>query len=196
MGTPVTLVDEEGNLYTTGDPLFVSFPLDLFTDGGTGVNRRLRVDVGQTGFFAGHEFRLFYEFTASHVIKIVVPLNVILFGLDISLIEGQTRTETVIGGVEGGSFATPITSRPRNTMTTIPQPPYVSQLVFSTGGTLTGGTTIDVLVAKAASNSNFASSVGESAGDERGVAAGTYYFRTTVTGTTTAILKLRWEERP
>lgn len=28
-------------------------PFDLLTDGGDGPNRRLRVDVGHTGFFAG-----------------------------------------------------------------------------------------------------------------------------------------------
>lgn len=196
MGTPVSLVDENGLAISDGNPVPTIPPLDLMSDGGTGPNRRLRVDVGQTGLYTGHEFRLFHEFSASYVIKVVVPLNVILFGLEVNIIEGQARIETVSGGTEGGSFATPIIARPRNTMTTVPQPPYASQLVWSTGGTLTGGTTIDVLLVKAASNSNFAASVGTATGDERGVAAGTFYFRTTVTGTTSGVLKLRWEERP
>lgn len=38
---------------------FVQLNPDLMTDGGYGESRRVRVDVGQTGFFAGREFRTF-----------------------------------------------------------------------------------------------------------------------------------------
>lgn len=61
------------------------------------TNPRLRVDVGQTGFFEGREFRTFLEFSASQVIRVVVPINVILFNLSVSLTEGEVRVETVSG---------------------------------------------------------------------------------------------------
>lgn len=182
-------------LYTP-DGSFRMTPVEsLLTDGGTGPNRRIRVDVGQTGFFAGREYRTFFEISTDAVIRVVVPVNTILFGLDLSLVEGEARLETVVGGTPAGSFDTTIPTFPRNTMTEVPVP-SVASIVFTTGGTHTGGTILDVLLVKAASNSNFATSVGNNSSDERGVAAGTYYFRIDVTGTTRGVLKARWEERP
>ncbi len=93
-----------------GNTGFVNtFPQDLMTDGGTGPSRRLRVDVGQTGFFAGREFRTFRELniaaSTTFVIKAVVPIDVILFGLKVSIESGQLRLATVVGGTPGGSFS-------------------------------------------------------------------------------------------
>lgn len=195
MATPVTLVDENGNLYTTDGPLFVSLPLDLMTDGGTGSERRLRVDQAQTGFFEGKEFRTYYEFNAARVFKIVVPVNTIVWQIAVNLLEGECKLETVVGGTEGGTF-TPVTVFPRNNMTDRPLPYYTNQVLVSSGGTQTGGTVLDVLLNRTANNANFAQSVGSSSGDERGVAPNTYYFRLTVTGTTRGNLRFWWEERP
>lgn len=176
-------------------------PFDLMTDHGDGPNRRLRVDVAQTGFFAGREFRTFKEFaaaeTSAYVIKIVTPINVILFEFGLEIEAGTIRIETISGGspVEGGSFSENLLRIPTNTMSEKPQPPYTPQIAMTAGGTLTGGTVIDVLRAKAADNSNFAASVGADAGAERGVAAGTYYWRLTMTAFV-GVIKARWEERP
>lgn len=169
----------------------------LLTDRG-GVNRRWRVDVGQTGFFAGREFRTFREWTTAttgtEVIKIVVPVNVILFEFQIQEEAGTIRVETVIGGTEGGSFSETLPIRSTNTMTEKPQPPYSPLVVLTMGGTLTGGTTIDVSRVKTAANSNFAATVGGEGGAERGVAAATYYWRLTMTDFV-GVIKARWEER-
>jgi hypothetical protein len=178
------------------DPVPIIQPLDLMTDGGDGPNRRLRVDVGQTGFFAGREFRTYYEFTTDTVFKIVVPINTILWFLGINLLSGEVRLETVAGGTEGGTFSTVLPIFGRNNMSERPEPFYTPQVVISAGGTHTGGTILDVLRNKTSDNSNFAGAVGVNSSDERGVAAATYYFRLTVTGTTSGTLKVNWEERP
>lgn len=174
------------------------FPKILLTD-KAGQNQRLRVDVAQTGFFAGREFRTFYEWltptTELRVIKAVVPLNIILFELGVSLVEGELRMETLVGGTEGGVFGTPLPIFPTNTMSEKPQPPYANQVLLTTGGTLTGGTLLDPLIGKTSDNSNFAGSVGADQGAERGVGANTYYFRINTT-LLRAIFKARWEERP
>lgn len=177
-------------------------PATLLTDnGGSGPNARLRVDVAQTGFFAGREFRTFKEFsaatTSTYVIKIVTPINVILFEFGLEIEAGTIRIETISGGspVEGGSFSENLPRIPANTMTEKPQPPYATQISLTAGGTLTGGTVIDVLRAKAADNSNFAASVGAEAGAERGVQPGTYYWRASMTGFV-GVIKARYEERP
>lgn len=177
-------------------------PLDLLTDGGTGPNRRFRVDVGQTGFFAGREFRTFRRLNitagAIVVIKAVVPINIILFGLEANIYQGLLDVETVVGGTEGGTFSEALPIFPRNTMSERPTPIYTPLVVLTAGGTHTGGTVLDPLVVKAADNSNFAASVGSQSSDERGVGAGTYYIRlTAVTGQGDVLgtFKARWEER-
>lgn len=177
-------------------------PKKFFTD-NDGANARLRVDVAQTGFFAGREFRTFLRLnlatSATQVIKVVVPLNTILFKLAAEITSGNLDVSTRVGGVEGGAFGTPLPIFRTNNMSTIPQPPYVGQLTLATGGTLTGGTEISVLLAKAADVSAQSSTVGSDPQDERGVAAGTYYFVLTNLSASDAVIgvfEARWEERP
>lgn len=176
----------------------VDLPHDLYTSTKEGF-RRLRVDIAQTSFFEGREFRTFKEWTTAttqtYVIKAIVPLNIVLFSLTSSIEAGTIRIETVVGGTEGGTFSEVLPIFAANTMSTRPSPFYTNQTVLSAGGSLTGGTVIDVLRIKSADNSNFAGSVGVGATDERGVGANTYYFRITLTGAI-GTFKARWEERP
>lgn len=178
-------------------------PLDIMTDGGNGPNRRLRVDVGQTGFFAGREFRTFTEIniaaSTTFVVKAEVPINVILFGLKVVIESGQLRLATVAGGTAGGTFSGTLPIFARNNMTERPEPFYTSQVVLTSGGTHTGGTEIDVFRLKVNANTNQASTVGAESGDERGVAAATYYFRLqnlSATDAVVGVFSARWEERP
>lgn len=195
MSSPVTLTDGFGRTFD-----------DLYTDGSYGPNRRLRVDVGQTGFFAGREFRTFKEFSepdteianaATYVIKAVVPVDVILFGLECIIDNGHIKIETVLGGTEGGTFSETLPILPRNLMSERPTPLYTPLVVLTGGGTHTGGTVIDVIRLKVENSSGAASSVGAEQGDERGIAAGTYYFRLSNigTGVVEGTFKARWEER-
>lgn len=184
----------------------VTLPDELVT-GSKGHARRVRVDVAQTSFFDGREFRMFKEWatstTATYVIKIDVPVNTILFEFGIEIEAGDARIETLRSGgtvVEGGSFSETLPRISTNTMTEKPQPPYVGQVLLTAGGSLTGGsvaegTIIDVLRAKTSGNSNFAQSVGSAAGAERGVSPGIYYWRITLNAAI-GVLKARWEERP
>lgn len=181
-------------------------PFDLLTDGGDGPSRRLRVDVAQTGFFAGREFRTFREWAtatnSTFVIKITVPVDVILFEFHVQAEAGSARIETLRPGdglTEGGTFSEALPIIATNTMTEKPQPPYVAQVQLVAGGTLTGAgvpgvTLLDVSRIKAASNSNFAATVGGEGGAERGVPAATFYWRLTLTDFI-GVIKARWEER-
>ncbi len=194
----VTYLDHTSE--TEAAPLVTAYPpLVLMTD-GNGPNARLRVDVAQTGFFAGREFRTFRRLSiaagATLVIRAVVPINVILFGLDVDVTDNWIDVETVTGGTSGGSFAETLPVFNRNNMTGTPA--YSAQTVLTAGGTHTGGTVLDVLAARASSATAQASSVGNSMSDERGIAPGTYYFRVTNpgSGTATGVFKARWEERP
>lgn len=172
-------------------------PPVLLTD-NLGPSQRLRVDVAQTGFFAGREFRTFREFTGAAtgqlVIKAVVPIDIVLFELGMTVESGSFRMATVAAGTPGGTFAETLPVFSTNNMLEKPQPPYVAQTVLTAGGTITGGIVLDVLRGKTADNSNFAASVGFGQGAERGILPGTYHFLIDFV-TFTGVLKARWEER-
>lgn len=180
---------------------------DFWTDGNN-KNRRLRVDVGQTSFFAGREFRTFKEFYstdgtqiaagATYVVRAVVPINIILAGLELNFDNGVIRCRTVVGGTPGGTFSEVLPIFARNTMTERPAPFYTPQVALTAGGTHTGGTVLDTLRLKVENATGGASSVGSSEGDERGVVAGTYYFllQNISAGIAEGTFKARWEERP
>lgn len=165
---------------------------------------RVKVDIAQTGFFEGREFRTFKELNlatgSTYVVRAVVPLNIILFGLSLSLETGQVRLATVVGGAESGTWAETLPIFGRNNMAVGPhrRSAYVPQVVLTAGGVLTGGTEIDVLRIKTGANANFSGSVGAESSDERGVGANTYYFKLVASGPDPAVgvFKARWEERP
>ena len=150
-------------------------PTHLFTLSGA-AGSRLRVDPGQTGFYIKREFRTFYRFTMAdnerRAIRAIVPVNIILFALEVVLLEGELELETRVGGTPGGTWSTLLPIFNRNTMTEGP-PAVPPQVQLATGGTV-----LDVLLNKTADNANFSASVGTAPQDERGV------------------LKARWEERP
>lgn len=191
-GTGPYFVDAAGNLTQ-------AFPKKLLTD-SDGANARLRVDVGQTGFFAGREARTFKELNlaggSTYVVKAVVPVNIILMELLLYLETGTVRLTTLAGGTEGGSFAEVLPVIPKNRMTDAPV--YVPQVGLTAGGTVTGGTAIDIVRLSADGQGNSRISVGQHGDDARGVLPGTYFFKfeslagTAAVGTFHAV----WEERP
>ena len=174
-------------------------PKVLMTD-GNGSYARLRVDVGQTGFFAGREFRVLEELSiasgATQVLKIVSPINSILYAFGVELTLSQLRVELVAGGTESGAFSSVITPFKTNQMTTASS--YTSQVTFATGGSHTGGTVIDAFDIVSGSNVNKAIVQQVDENQPLGFSAGTYYIRMHNTDGATAngFLKLRYEERP
>lgn len=174
-------------------------PTKLMTD-DDGDYARLRVDVGQTGFFAGREFRTFYEFSiasgSTAVIKVVTPVNTIVqtFGAELDLAE--LRVELRAGGTEGGTFSTALPVIPANSMTTASD--YTAQVTMQTGGTHTGGVVYDLL--KLYSGANVNKAVASTATEDlpQGFSAGVYYItlQNTDGATATGIFRARWEERP
>lgn len=174
-------------------------PKVLMTD-ADGTYARMRVDVGQTGFFAGREARTFYEFSiasgASQVIKVVAPINTVVQMFSIELLLAEIRLELRVGGTEEGTFNTALPIFPVNTMTTASG--YVPQVSMNRGGTHTGGTVVDLLIAVSGANANKAVASSATEALPQGFAAGTFYIALTNTdgATATGIFRARWEERP
>jgi hypothetical protein len=188
----VVIVDEQ-------DEAIYAIPPHLVTDSKA---PRIRVDVGQTGFFAGREFRTFKKLNianaATYVVRAVVPIDIILFGLELVIDNGHVEMYTKVGGVAGGAFAENLPIFNRNNMASRPTPLYTPQVLLTAGGTHSGGTELDIVRLKVENSSGAASSVGSTESDERGVAANTYYFvlSNIGSGIVEGTFKARWEERP
>lgn len=196
--------NEDMRLVDMGDTTFAKRveahpPIKLMTD-DNGDYARIRVDSGQTGFFAGREARTFYEFSiatgATQVIKVVSPVDTIvqIFGVELDLAE--MRVELVVGGTEGGTFDTSLPIFKTNAMSTASD--YTPQITMTRGGTHTGGTVVDLLTAISGDKLQKSTSVTVSETLPLGFAAGTFYIRLTNTdgATATGIFRARWEERP
>ena len=168
-------------------------PAKLMTD-SDGDYSRLRVDVGQTNFWSGKQFRTFQKLelasAASATIRATVGVNIVLYETSFTTENSSIEVQLRAGGTATGPWtAMPIIRK--NTMTTAPV--VVSQVTMDYDGSHTGGTTIDLLRIVAG---NKQSSVGGT-DSERGVAPGTYYYVITNTGnqTATVVFSGFWEER-
>lgn len=184
-------------------PLVEAYPPSKLMTDGDGPSARLRVDSGSTGFFAGREFRSFSQFnlagSESISFKASLPIDTILQGLGINLMDGYVKLEAFMGVTSPTGFTTALPSFGANRMATRPQPYYVAQNALFEGGSFTGGTLIDLVLVKTNNNSNQASTQDAAVAGERGLAAGDYYLRLTnlsSTGSATGMLMARWEERP
>lgn len=159
-------------------------------------------------FQQGRQFRTFKEFDstagtaiavgATYVVRVTVPSNLLLTGLELSMDNGFIRLRTIAGGTTGGTFSENLPILPRNTMTDRATPIYQSQITLTAGGTHTGGgVLLDVLRVKVENASGAAATVGGAQADERGVGPGTYYFLFTNAGTGAAegVFHAQWTER-
>ncbi|UTQ79876.1 hypothetical protein vBVnaSL3_55 [Vibrio phage vB_VnaS-L3] len=160
---------------------------------------RLRVDVGQTGFWEGREFRLNQPMAAVNgfVIKIVAPINFVLQLQRLTSEDGklEMRAYRSADGVEGGTFSLSPYYSNNNQMSDTPN--YVGQVQAFIGGSFTP-TDVDSqkekIVAKAATATAQIQSVGGSSAKERGLPSETYYL--VFSGGGTGIYDLILEERP
>lgn len=179
----------------------VDLPHDVWTWDSENF-RRLRVDTSQTSFFTGHQGRTFKELSiaagATYIIMVTVPLDTVLWNVNLSVDAGAIRLATYAGGTPSITLTDPIPVIPKNTMSTRPTPFYAlqNQLVGGTA-TLTGGILIDVIRVATAGATAQQTSVGSSSFSERGVGAGSYFwvFNNYSNGTATGTFDAFWEER-
>lgn len=181
-------------------------PSRLITDRG-GPSQRLRVDPGQTGFFAGRMFRSYLESVIPVAgppvqFRFTSPVDFILWSQILTLTQGALQLRIYTGATPSGSW-TPLPVIGVNRMAERPQPYYEPQVTIDTGGDFTGGTEVDVMLVRCGANQGNQSSQ-NSGGEtsERGLPAGIYYGRlSTLTGGVTVIdaaqmvYSLYWEER-
>lgn len=178
----------------------VELPHDIMTREEEGF-RRVRVDTGQTSFWVGTEARSFKDLNipsgGTYVIKVVVPVNTVLWNVTLSIDSGAVKLSTISGGTDDGGFTTQLPLFPKNAMSSRLQPYYVFQNKLYEGGTQTGGTVIDVVRIATSGSTAQRQTVGGSVADERGVSPGTYYwkFENTSNNTVVGTFHCSWEER-
>jgi hypothetical protein len=166
------------------------------------TKQRMRVDVGEAGFFEGRQARTFREFSIATgttlTLRFSVPINIILLVQGIELDDGSLRVTNWVGGTPGGTFSEALPVVPKNTMSERPLPLYVPQVSITAGGTITGATPLDIHRIVAATATAQQSTVGNLVGDDRGIGANTYYvtYQNIGSGTATGTLFFVWEERP
>lgn len=176
-------------------PITTGLPRDLLTSLNPGT-RRVRVDVGQTGFWEGREFRVRHIVTGPYVIRVSSPID---FILQLQSMTSNNGTLTFSAyrsaqGTPGGTFDQEIHTLPNNGMSTAPA--YTQQVSFLGGGTFTPGVDEDPAeYVKIISSTATAqrTTVGGGSIKERGLPAGDYYL--VFTGTD-GQWDLVYEERP
>lgn len=190
-------IQGKADVYATDEPVTGALPDYVFT-GSKQSTSRLRVDVGQTGFFERREFRISEELNittgTSVVYKFSSPVNFILWEQVLSCDANLLKFEAVVDGTEGGVF-TPVTIWGKNRMTE--QPLYAGQVTIGKGGTVTGGQVAEVLRIQAAGATAQRASVGNSVGSERGLPTSVTHLKLSAPdGNVTGTFALVWEERP
>lgn len=185
-------------------------PARLLTD-KQGPSQRLRVDPGQTGFFAGRMFRTYLEAvipTAGPTVqaRFISPVDFILWSQTFTLTQGALRCEIFLNPatVTGTWSPVPAGIIGVNRMAERPTPFYTPQVTVEYGagsGNFTGGTAVDLMMIRTASQNGQSSNVGLGQ-TERGLPAGTYYVRfSTLAGglavndAAQMLYAIEWEER-
>lgn len=178
----------------------VDIPHDFYTSPKE-LYRRIKVDPGQTSFHDGREFRTFYEFSigagASVYIQANAGVDTILYDVSCVVDAGSIRLRTYAGSTGTGTYDVALPVLPKNTMSIRSTPIYPAANTLFTGGTgVTGGVVIDTVRVVAANATAQQSSVGSKAFDQRGVGAGTYYWRleNIAAGTATGVFSGWWAE--
>lgn len=176
-------------------------PSDLLTAEREGF-RRVRVDVAQTGFFEGREFRSFYEFNIPQgqtvTLRFSSPVDFILFRQSLSVDAGGIRLVAYANATAGGVFSIALPIIGKNRMASRATPYYTVQATIRTGGFTVGGNIVEVVRVVSANATAQAATVGGQFADERGLPAGDYFIdlQNTSNSAATGVYSLFWEERP
>ena len=164
---------------------------------------RLKVDVANTAFWEGKEFRVSYEYSISgtQVLKFTSTRDFILQRQVVSCdaVGVILRVYRDSQGTESGTFDETIPTYGVNIMSETPS--FTSGVSIVAGGTFTPNVnepSVETIRVKVSNSTAQRSTVTGAAGDERGLPAGTYYLvleNISGSGTATGVYDLKWEER-
>lgn len=139
--------------------------------------------------FEKRQFRAYREFTTSTVLKFEATHPFLLTYQSLWTGQGAARVVVSTGGTEGGTF----TAIPTKFCKYLLDGAVAGGTVVSAGGTHTGGSEREVLRSDSSSAGGGQGNK-NTLGGERILPAGTYYMDITVTGTTSGMYAVEWEE--
>jgi hypothetical protein len=155
------------------------------------VWRGMQLICGLTrGLFEKKQFRAYVEFNATTTLKFTAAKPFMLTHQALWTGTGAARCVITTGSTEsvafGGTLATKFCKN-------LLDGAVAGNVVIGTGGTVTGGNEREVLRSDS-SSAGGGSGNQNVLGGERLLPAGTYYMTITVTGTTSGMYSLEWEE--
>jgi len=176
------------NAHTDVTGVSIAMPPDFLLTEGPDFPSRLRVDTGSTGFFAGKEFRFFYEFNIasgqSAWVKVVTGVDSTLKLQSIEVDEGGVRFRAWRNATDVGPWvapASPLSGFFNSNPAAQLEYGYVVQTAVSIGGNgaaTTGSATVAEISRVATSGSTAQrSTVGQNSISERGILAATYHLQ-------------------
>lgn len=157
------------------------------------------VQVADIGFWQGRQYRSFLEFNIptgqSVVVRFTAATDFVLKVQNLAVDSGGIRLTAYRGATSGGSWTLmPVIAK--NIMGVTPV--VAAKSIIETGGTVSGGTPVEIVRVVTSNSTARAASVGQSTGDERGLAAGVYHIKleNLSNGAATGVYTLIFEERP
>lgn len=141
------------------------------------------------GFYEKKQFRAYKEFTANTVVKAVFAKPFYLTSQVLYCDAGAAKVTVSTGGTEGGVFV----DMPTKFCKYLIEGAVTGSTTITTGGTVTIGNEREVMRVACGTGGN-AQTAATSLTSIRALPAGTYYITITVTGTTSGIYSLEWEE--
>jgi hypothetical protein len=156
----------------------------------------LLVQVQSLGFWEGKEFRAYREFSVtdtSIILRFRATTPFLLTFQSLDLIQGEMRATIVTGATPSGVWSAIPTVVAKNRISSNP----VSTQAIEAGGTYTGGTEREVLLAAAGTGGPVsAQGNGQNLAGIRGLPAGDYYITLTAVGLTRGVYSIEWEDVP
>jgi len=162
---------------------------------------RIPVDVAQTSFFEGREFRFTRKLSSPIVFRFTAPVEFVLSFQSFTIATGEYEFKAWRGdNVTPSGVWTDLPVFAKNTSLTralFDGSFYVGQCAIATGGSIAvidANLYSDFAWLKSATASGQSSSIADQSTQGRYLAAGAYYLQ--FTGTATGSYSIEWEERP
>lgn len=152
------------------------------------------------GFERGVQFRTFYEFSiaagASVYIQHIAPTEFYVIKQEMTVDAGGIKLHIYNAATQATAFTNPLIISGMNRTTQRPAPYYTVQSTLATGGTITGGTVVDLARVIASNATAQQTSIGGGTSQPRALPAGTYHQRleNISNQTATGVYYIDWEE--
>lgn len=162
------------------------------------------LDITDVGFWEGRQFRISFELSiptgTTQYIRFIASTDFALLRQEIEVDANGVKFTALLGATTGGTWTT-VPIRAKNIMSTTNA--YTPKTVIESGtiaggATVSGGIVTETIRVVASGATAQAATVGATAGDQRGLPAGTYLlaFQCLGNGTATGVYTLIFEERP